>query len=315
VVLVKDKGYKFKLCLPSTVSINKTALDRLLAYTDSLFFQLKTFWESKFNHRLISSFLVLVFVISVLLSEFVIQGWISLGSFNSKFENPFFAIEVAFTLLLIAELFSLIIVLPKSVAKSVGKQFELLSLIFLRNGFKEFSHIGNDFLWADIKSEVEGMLIYAGGALAIFAIMGFTYSIQKHIKVTDIEKDQFRFVRMKRLLALILFVAFLTIGVMDIWALVTEGIYHHSFHLFYSVLIFSDIIIVLIALRYTLNYYKIFRYSSFVLATILIRISLSAEAHYNVGIGVASALFVLLLTISYNYFLRHVPIQKLKKDH
>ena len=290
-------------------------LDRLLTLTDSLFFRLKFFWESKLNHKLISSILVLVFVISAGISIGVIQGWVTVGQFDLHFKNPFFAVEVAFTLLLIAELFSLVIVLPKSVAKSVGKQFELLSLIFLRNGFKEFSHIGNDFLWVDIKSEVLGMLIYAGGALAIFAIMGFVYTIQKHIKVTDIEKDQAKFVSMKRLLALLLLVSFMAIGVMDAYALIMEGIYHHSFHLFYSVLIFSDIIIVLIALRYTLNYYKIFRYSSFVLATILIRISLSAEAHYNVGIGVAAALFILLLTISYNYFLRNVPTKKLERDH
>ena len=264
---------------------------------------------------MISSVLVLTFIVSVVLSMLVIEGWISLGKFDEQFINPFFAVEVAFTLLLIAELFSLIIVLPKSVAKSVGKQFELLSLIFLRNGFKEFSHIGNDVLWADIKSEVIGMLMYAGGALAIFAIMGFVYTTQKHIKVTDIEKDQAKFVSMKRLLALLLLVAFIAIGVSDAYALLTESVYHHSFHLFYSVLIFSDIIIVLIALRYTLNYYKIFRYSSFVLATILIRIALSAEEHYNVAIGVASALFVLLLTISYNYFLRDVPVRKLERDH
>ena len=290
-------------------------LDKFLSITDQLFFKLKTFWESKTNHKMISSVLVFVFISCIILSIGVIQKWFSLGSFTKKFENPFFAVEVAFTLLLIAELFSLIIVLPKSVAKSVGKQFELLSLIFLRDGFKEFSHIGNESDWIHIQDEVVGMIIYAGGALAIFAIMGFTYKFQKHIRLTDIEKDQFKFVSMKRFLALLLFIAFILIGLDDVISLFKDGVYHHSFHLFYSVLIFSDIIIVLIALRYTLNYYKIFRYSSFVLATILIRIALAAESRYDVLIGVGSALFVLLLTISYNYFLKDIPLRKLKKDH
>jgi len=290
-------------------------LDKFLSITDQFFFKLKTFWESKTNHKLISSFLVIIFLLCIILSIAVKQDWITLGSFTTKFINPFFAVEVAFTLLLIAELFSLIIVLPKSVAKSVGKQFELLSLIFLRDGFKEFSHIGNNTQWVDIQHEVIGMLIYAGGALTIFVIMGFTYKFQKHIKLTDIEKDQSKFVSMKRFLALLLFLAFILIGFDDIISLVTEGIYHHSFHLFYSVLIFSDIIIVLIALRYTLNYYKIFRYSSFVLGTILIRIALATEPRYDVMIGIGSALFILLLTISYNYFLKDLPIRKLEQDH
>ena len=299
----------------SILVTNSNILNKFLSITDQLFFQLKTFWESKTNHKIISSVLVFVFVTCILLSILVIKNWIDLKGFNVKFKNPFFAVEVAFTLLLIAELFSLIIVLPKSVAKSVGKQFELLSLIFLRDGFKEFSHIGASNQWVDIKTEVVGMLIYAVGALAIFAIMGFTYKFQKHIKLTDIEKDQFKFVSMKRFLALLLLVAFVLIGMDDFISLIQEGVYHHSFHLFYSVLIFSDIIIVLIALRYTLNYYKIFRYSSFVLATILIRIALAAQPRYDVLIGVGSALFVLLLTIAYNYFLKDIPTRKLEKNH
>ena len=90
------------------------------------------------------------------------------------------------------------------------------------------------------------------------------------------------------------------------------GTYLHSFKSFYTVLIFSDIVIVLIALRYTLNYYKIFRYSAFVLATILIRISLSAKPVIDVIIGVAATIFVLILTLAYNYFSNELP-EKIKK--
>jgi hypothetical protein len=109
----------------------------------------------------------------------------------------------------------------------------------------------------------------------------------------------------------LLLVAFAAVGVNDLKILFSTGSYLHSFQTFYTVLIFSDIIIVLIALRYTLNYYRIFRYSAFVLATILIRISLSAETYYNVGIGVVACLFVLELTIAYNHFLKETPQKKL----
>jgi hypothetical protein len=109
----------------------------------------------------------------------------------------------------------------------------------------------------------------------------------------------------------LLLVAFAAVGVNDLKILFSTGSYLHSFQTFYTVLIFSDIIIVLIALRYTLNYYRIFRYSAFVLATILIRISLSAETYYNVGIGVVACLFVLALTIAYNHFLKETPQKKL----
>jgi hypothetical protein len=157
------------------------------------------------------------------------------------------------------------------------------------------------------------MAFYAFGAILIFTIIGYTYRLQKHIKLTNTEDSQEQFIRLKKVLGLFLLIAFAMVGFLDIKALVTTGTYLHSFKTFYTVLIFSDIIIVLIALRYTLNYYKIFRYSAFVLATILIRTSLSVKPFYDVIIGVVAALFILALTLAYNYFLKELPIKKLSK--
>lgn len=282
-------------------------LKQLLKYTDLLYDKLKLVWESKNSLYLTSVVLVLTFIICSFLSLLTIKGYINLGHFNNLFSNPFFSIEIVFTLLLITELFGLIFMLPRSVAKSVGKQFELLSLIFLRDAFKEFSHIDTKFEWSLLKEQLILMVVYGFGAILIFSILGFTYKLQKHIKLTNTEDDQHQFISLKKILALFLLIAFAIVGYTDIKTLIETGTYLHSFKTFYTVLIFSDIIIVLIALRYTLNYYKIFRYSAFVLATILIRISLSAEQIYDVIIGVVASIFVLILTISYNYFSKEIP--------
>jgi len=284
-------------------------LKRFLSYTNSLYEKIKLLWENKKSLYLISVVLVISFVSCSILSFLVINNWINLGSFNEHFKNPFFSIEVVFTLLLITELFGLIFMLPKSVAKSVGKQFELLSLIFLRDAFKEFSHI-TDFKWGSLQEPFINMVIYSFGAIAVFTILGFTYKIQKHIKLTGTEDDQEQFIRLKKLLALLLLIAFAVVGYMDVKTLITTGTYLHSFKAFYTVLIFSDIIIVLIALRYTLNYNKIFRYSAFVLATILIRVSLSTKPYYDVIIGLVASLFMLTVTIVHNYFLKELPENK-----
>ncbi|MCF6352810.1 MAG: hypothetical protein L3J06_07355 [Cyclobacteriaceae bacterium] len=247
------------------------------------------------------------FIVCSIASFLVINEVVHLGIFNNHFLNPFFSIEIVFTMLLIAELFGLIFMLPRSVAKSVGKQFELLSLIFLRDGFKEFSHIASDYAWVSLKEPLINMAIYGFGAIFIFTILGITDKVQKHIKISNAEDGQEQFIKLKKLLALLLLIAFGVVGFLDVKALVQTGTYLHSFKTFYTVLIFSDILIVLIALRYTSNYFKIFRYSAFVLATILIRISLSAQTHYDVIIGVGAAIFILILTIVYNYFLKELP--------
>jgi MFS family permease len=287
-------------------------LARFLSYINSIYEKIKLFWESKINLYFISVFLVLTFIFSTLLSVLVINDYLHLGVFNENFKNPFFSIEIVFTLLLIIELFGLIFVLARSVANSVGKQFELLSLIFLRDGFKEFSHFSTNLEWSLIKDSFTNMMIYGFGAVIIFAVIGLNKSLQKHIKLTTTEEEQVQFIRLKKMLALMLLVAFLIVGFLDLKVLIETGSYLHSFHTFYTVLIFSDILIVLIALRFTFNYHKIFRYSAFVLATILIRVSLSVEPVYDVIIGVTASLFILALTITYNYFLRDVPENKLK---
>ena len=278
----------------------------ILNISEKAFGLFKEKWESQKINKLISYIMVAVFVGAIIISYLDRANLISLGKWDESFANPFFAIEISFTLLLILELLSLIFVLPESVAKSVGKQFELLSLIFMRAGFKEFSHIDN-FDWNTFPQEVINMFAYAFGALTIFFIMGVNYKLQMHSRLTNTEDDQVEFVQSKKLLAIGLLIAFLIIGVNDIKVLLTTGEYLHSFDKFYSVLIFSDIVIVFIALRYTLNYYRIFRYSAFVLATISIRISLSIQVYHNVLVGIIAAFFVLLLTSSYNYFLRTLP--------
>ena len=281
-------------------------MNTFLVQIENIFEKIKHFWESKYVMRTLSRLLVLTFLASALLSLFRVIGWVDFG--NKSLNNPFFAIDIAFTMLLIAELMSLIFILPKSVAKSVGKQFELLSLIYIRSAFKEFSHI-HKMKWSEMGESVYYMFAYAFTAIAIFTIMGFVYKHQKHSKICDFEQDQRRFIRGKKLIALLLLIAFLGIGVYDVKYFFTDGVYLHSFHIFYEVLIFADIFVLLIALRYTLNYYKIFRYSAFVLATVFIRISLTVEKPYNLITGLVAAIFVFVVTITYNYFL---PVDKLK---
>ncbi|HIP47792.1 MAG TPA: hypothetical protein EYG92_02360 [Lutibacter sp.] len=284
----------------------------ILNISEIIFGYIKRLWESQKVNKLISYTLVFVFISSIIISYLDRANLLSLGKWDESFSNPFFAIEISFTLLLILELLSLIFVLPESVAKSVGKQFELLSLIFMRAGFKEFSHI-HTFDWNTFPKEVINMFAYAFGALAIFVIMGLNYKLQIHSRLTNTEDDQDSFIQSKKLLALGLFVSFFVIGIYDIKALFTTGEYLHSFDKFYTVLIFSDIVIVFIALRYTLNYYRIFRYSAFVLATIFIRISLSIQVYHNVLVGILAAFFVLLLTFTYNYFLKALPEKTIDK--
>ena len=70
----------------------------------------------------------------------------------------------------------------------------------------------------------------------------------------------------------------------------------------FSLLIFSDVLIVLIALRYSASYRVVFRNSAFALATVLIRLALTAPAPANALLGVSAALYAVGLMLAYNKF-------------
>ena len=224
--------------------------------------------------------------------------------------NYFLAIDLSFQVLLVIEILGLIFVLPKSVADSVGKQFEILSVILLRSAFKEFGYFKQPVEWSNfIYEPLFHMLSDAFGALLIFLIIGFYYQKQRHERITKNDQEQLEFIHFKKILSLLLLCVFVYLGFTDISQFIETGHYVNSFNTFYTILIFADVLILLFSLRYTTKYYNLFRYSSFALATILIRVSLTAPAYVNVILGITAGLFVLGLTLIYNYFLKQDELE------
>ena len=273
----------------------------VLPISSRAFDSLEQIWNQHRTHVNISRLLVYAFVSGLIVAELAGRD---LLPFEHNIHNHFFAVELAFTLLLLTELMALIFVMPNSVGVSVGKQLEILSLILIRSAFKEFSHFEEPVIWDNLDGPVLKMVTDAFGSLFIFVIIGVYYKTQKRIRLTESEVEHQQFKDFKKLVSILLLAAFLAIGCFDLWSFVQRGSYLSSFNTFYTVLIFSDILIVLIAMRYTLEYPKIFRYSAFVLTTVLIRISLTAPPYVNAALGIIASLFLLSMTLAFNYFLK-----------
>jgi hypothetical protein len=252
-------------------------------------------WHSLKTAKVISNFVVLFFFIGIfttLLSHYQIVNFKS---------GRFFAIELAFSVLLISEILSLVFTLTHSVADSVGKQFEIISLILLRDAFKEMGHLPLENTWnADTLMELLPMLTDAVGAVFIFLIIGLFYKAQRHIRITNSPQEQLRFIILKKIVASILLIIFLLLCLYALIDLFWENQFQSIFNLFYTILIFTDILILIISIRYSNLYIHLFRYSSFALATVIIRLSLSAPNYYNVLLSISAGLFVLLVTNVYN---------------
>ncbi|MCH6201264.1 hypothetical protein MMU07_16900 [Aquiflexum sp. LQ15W] len=273
---------------------------RFFVWQIGIFDLLDEHWESDSVSKWISNIVVLFFVGGLLMG---LLSYLNIFHFGDKFTS-FYAIELAFNVLLIFEVLGLIFLIPKSVADSVGKQFEIISLLLLRDAFKEFGHYLGDMTWeVDFLMELLPIVSDAFGAVLIFLITGLFYRAQKHIRITKTYEEQKGFVSIKKLMSIYLTVSFILLGIYDIFTAYQTHEFIYSIKLFYTLLIFTDVFILLFSLRYTTKYYNLFRYSSFALATIFLRLTLSAPAYYNVLLAVIAGLMVLGVTYIYNKLL------------
>jgi len=287
--------------------MSENTLSRLSLNLANFFDKLEDHWTSNATVRRLGNALVFVFILELLLIEGKRQGWLPdfLGPYI-KSTNYFYAVNFAFTLLLVFEVVELVFSMAHSVAASVGKQFEILSLILLRASFKEFTHFNQPINWTEVGDPMRHILSDALGALLIFFALGIYYRMLKHQKITKSEEEQVKFVVAKKMLALTMLLVYTTIGAVVVWQwLRTAHATPPFFQTFYTVLIFADFLLVFISLRYSGCYHVLFRNSGFALSTVVIRVALTAPPYYSVGLGLCAVLFVLGITWAYNRF---VPV-------
>jgi hypothetical protein len=266
------------------------------------FDRLESFWEGARIQRLVGSFLVIVFLFTLAIIEFNRQGWLPYPLSERIPLNHFYAVHTAFNLLLIIEVISLVFALARSVSDSVGKQFEIFSLILLRNSFKEFVNFEEPIRWIHVSQPVYHILSDALGALFIFFLLGVYYRIQKHNPIVKDGEEKSSFISGKKLVSILLLLTFVGIGVYQSGRYILYGTDYNFYSTFYTILIFTDILLVLISIRYCSTYQIVFRNSGFALVTVVIRLALVAPPYYSVVLGIGAMLFALGLTITYNKF-------------
>ncbi len=264
--------------------------------------KLESFWESRNNMKFIGTVTVFGYLLSLAVIQLNIWGYIPESISEYIHNNYFDAVGVAFSLLLFFEVVGLVFVLPRSFSGSLIMQFEILSLILLRHAFEEFKFIGDIINIENISDYMFHMLSNAFGALVIFGGILIIKNIQKHRDYTKNKWDRDRFIQIKKVVAFILVGIFAYLALEDLYLLFLGENTFKFFKTFYSVLVFSDIFIVLVSLRYNHSYIVLFRNSGFAFATVLLRVALTAPVYINSVIGIIAVLFTMLLTYIYSNY-------------
>ena len=223
-------------------------------------------------------------------------------------KDPISAIYTPFSLILVYEVYLLLFYLPRSFTSCISKQFEIISLIVIREIFKDIPlmDLNNNLILSE--HNVELIIDLLGFLILFLLIYLFNKDTQKLPKKNVTDPSLIRFISSKKIVSLLLLIvmSFMAINTLFDWFL---NIYSNQtitqidglfFNKFFTLLILADVIILLISFRYTEEYSKLIRNTGFIISTILIRLSFSSTGYLTMILILTGVCFAYLILRIYN---------------
>jgi len=221
---------------------------------------------------------------------------------DSLLSNPISALYTPFSFILVYEAFLLIYYFPRSFTTSIGKEYEIISLVLIRNIFEDIPKL-------DIKLGILNpqslLLLY--DLIAILIIFFLIYLFKKTIKSIpkrEANKNLVRFISYKKILSIVLvpILLFLCCSNLFDWTYsvfindeIVKNINAVFFIDFFTILILVDVFILLLSFKYTDRYHQIIRNTGFIISTILLRLSFSVEGLSSIILLLIGVLFGLII--------------------
>jgi hypothetical protein len=225
------------------------------------------------------------------------------------------AIYTPFSFILFYEVFLLVIIIPKSISEFIGKQFEVITLITLRSFFHDIADLDLKNSISINNPEFISLLYDLAAALIMLSLTILYYKIYHNNHKSEKVNELNDFINIKKLvsLSMILILFVLSISSLIGWStMMVEALYlkqnypnpNTVFYAdFFSIMIFVDVLLLIISFIYHFSFFTIFRNASFIITTILIRMSLTIDKPMNYIIILIGFLFS--ITSFYLYSLRN----------
>ena len=198
-------------------------------------------------------------------------------------DSPLDALYTPFSILLAYEVYQLVRAIPESFSTAVGKQFEIVTLLVVRDIFKRLSEIDFSGEWV-IDSELRLIVIECFTFIILFTTsLIYRANSSKDTKIDSLDDELVNFVQNKQLISLFLLATYVAVAIFSFtnWAIsVNEGdgsVSRDIFFLdFFTVLILADILILLISYRYSTDFTNLARNTGFILSTVVLRVAIGA---------------------------------------
>lgn len=206
------------------------------------------------------------------------------GEASELVKSPLSTLYTPFSILLVYEVYQLIRTIPDSFSSSVGKQYEIATLLVVRDILKRLSEVENSEGWK-ISSDL-GFLLVECAAFLVLLYTSLTYfrissSSEKSEQMAD---NVAIFVEAKRGIANAMLLIFLATAAYSFYTWVDSvqdgggSVSRVIFFLdFFTFLILADILILLISYWFYTDFGNLARNTGFVLSTVIIRVAISSE--------------------------------------
>lgn len=217
------------------------------------------------------------------------------------------AIYTPFSFILFYEVLMLIAALPRSTTQSIAKQYQIVSLIFVRSFFKEIAELRGLGELTTFSPETWPVLSNVSAGLLMFLLVTVFIHLTRRQDGDRQSPDELeKFVARKKAIALGLTVLLLGVAVQRVVEFVAAPQRRNLNAFFYTdvfnVMIFTDVLIVILSLAVSDRYELVFRNGAFVISTILIRFSLTASWPFGALLALMGMVFGICTLAIYNYY-------------
>ena len=239
--------------------------------------------NEKLRHMCIQT-AILGFLLHLLLCLLYQLDLISFSQQTSGlFDSYLDALYTPFSIFLAYEVYELIRTIPDSFTNSIGKQFEIITLLVVRDILKRLSDID-----ASVTSSVDDSItILAVECLAFLILFGtallFSRAQRETSPISNDSDELENFILQKKQLAVLLFIVYILTAVYSLstWSqglLEGDGSTNRTIFFldFFTVLIMGDILILLVSYQYITEFAYLARNTGFILSTVILRVAIAS---------------------------------------
>ncbi|MCZ8071871.1 MAG: hypothetical protein ACK5BJ_18885 [Bacteroidota bacterium] len=259
------------------------------------------------------------FLLHLLLIVLVDLHVLTFDDHQELFNNPIAAIYTPFSFILVYEVYLLVYYLPKSTTTYIGKQYEIMTLIVIRRIFKDLSQLELTPDWFKVTSDL--LLTYdLIATVVLFALILLFYRLNQKItkdsiELTELPLEVSQFIKMKTLIAKCLVPIFVLLAFFSVGQWTFDSFFSANekatsiqdvnkifFDTCFTILILTDVLLLLISFLHTDKFNRVIRNSGFIISTILIKLSFGIEGLLNIVLIVVAVLFGVIILAIHNQF-------------